>query len=457
MTPEELLEQQRRLGIAMTASDRAARTAPEPSGADGMPVADPSVRAAAAPIANARPFAMPDVTTLRTRATPETATSQPANNAQPQGFGFAGVEATPDQQEAYLRRLYAGDATGTAAEVARQRTTLPAGMMLNPAAYNYGRLSAPRDDLPAFVPLAQQRASRVGVIDLTTPISGSSPRSGEGRGTMLPVGNIQARDAILRAEFPRASRSELSALGNLSYNRPGVFNAAMAGTRLDPALVAQRARAADIQAASSEQSMRFAAEQQPYELARQRANLDAAEQNRLITSENFLRNRASDAAVQTYFSEADDAAIGAAARGGAAPETLFNMARLAADRAQAEREATVGAGTIDEALRGVPQGAPVQVSQNRSGRYLTQFQMRPPAAPRYDNDIERLYAARARAEAAGNAAMVRDIDARLKLVTTRPESVGATALREADAEKGRSNQGQASQEKRVRVKLSDLQ
>ena len=51
--------------------------------------------------------------------------------------------------------------------------------------------------------------------------------------TMLPTGNLAARDALLRAAFPNADRRGVQGLGALAFNRPEAFNTAVAGTALD--------------------------------------------------------------------------------------------------------------------------------------------------------------------------------------------------------------------------------
>lgn len=71
------------------------------------------------------------------------------------------------------------------------------------------------------------------------------PAAGSSGSTMLPTGNPMARDAVLRSQFPNASRNGVGALGNMAWNRPGEFNAAMAGTRLDPTMADQRTRGAE--------------------------------------------------------------------------------------------------------------------------------------------------------------------------------------------------------------------
>lgn len=139
------------------------------------------------------------------------------------------------------------------------------GLIPNPEATNFGRLAQARSDVPAMV--APGSAPR-GVSPLATPSAGIDVNSYVGsryagnndpRGitpgsapapapspTMLPTGNPTARDAILRTQFPNVDRRGLTALGNMAYNRPDTFNAAVAGTRLDPVAIGQQRRGAEL-------------------------------------------------------------------------------------------------------------------------------------------------------------------------------------------------------------------
>jgi hypothetical protein len=95
---------------------------------------------------------------------------------------------------------------------------------------------APNGGQPAAMRDAQGRPMSQ---DATTGAPQSSPS------TLAPTGNPAARDAVLRSQFPNASRGGIGALGNMAWNRPGEFNAAMAGTRLDPTMADQRSRGAE--------------------------------------------------------------------------------------------------------------------------------------------------------------------------------------------------------------------
>jgi hypothetical protein len=100
------------------------------------------------------------------------------------------------------------------------------------------------------------------------------------------------------------------------------------------------------------------------------------------------RTQANDAAVQGYFSAGHDAAIAAAARGGASAETLLNLAHLADERQRVARQDAAGFPTADQAAAVIPEGSAGQVSQTASGRYVTQFQKAPKAAP--ETELDRL-------------------------------------------------------------------
>ena len=346
MTPEELLEQQRRLGIAMTAADRAARSS-------GDQPAPP--QGAFTPLADAQPFEMPNPSLLRARATDD----------------------------------YAGEAPGF----------VPAGYVLNPAATNFGRLSVPRTDLPRFVAAdaVPQGISPTGMqnggIDVRSYIGSRYAGNNDPRGvtpsqspmamtpmpaaaapsSLLPVGNLQARDAILRAEFPRASRAELTALGNLSYNRPGVFNAAMAGTRLDPTLVAQRADATRIQR----------------EEAERRAT-------------QFEQEQIGRGATQNYFAQNGSEGLATAARMGADAGTLTTLAGQERARDQYDfdvEQARERAGRFDDPLRPVSVFGSPAIYNRATGNVMTQPQPKTPAPTAFTKLLQE----RAQAERAGAA------------------------------------------------------
>jgi hypothetical protein len=348
MTPEELLEQQRRLGIAMTAADRAARSSgDEPASPPG----------AFAPLAEAQPFEMPDPSLLRARASNDYA------------------DEAPD--------------------------FVPAGYVLNPAATNFGRLSTPRTDIPRFVPAdaipqgmspLQERAANGGidvrsysgsryvgnndprgVTPLQSPAAITPMPAAAAPSSLLPVGNLQARDAILRAEFPRASRAELSALGNLSYNRPGVFNAAMAGTRLDPALVAQRADATRIQREDAERR-----------------------------ATQFEQEQIGRGATQNYFAQNGSEGLATAARMGADAGTLTTLAGQERARAQYEfdvEQARERAGRFDDPLRPVSVFGSPAIYNRATGNVMTQPQAKTPAPTTFTKLLQE----RAQAERAGSA------------------------------------------------------
>lgn len=212
-----------------------------------------------------------------------------------------------------------------------------ARLVANPAAYNYGRLAAPRSDLPAMVTADDARAAAgrgvspaAGVpgIDVNSYVgsryaqpgaTAAQPAamrdaSGQPMGaapTVLPVGNPTARDAMLRTEFPHASGRDLTALGNYAFNRPDAFNASMGGTRLDPIN-------ADLKQA---------------QLAQEQARATHANTLSLDASDARARTATNDSATQDFFSgDAENAALAAAAKHGASATTLVDLARLAQER-----------------------------------------------------------------------------------------------------------------------------
>lgn len=202
-----------------------------------------------------------------------------------------------------------------------------AGLVPNPAAYNYGRLSSPRSDLPAMVaPDAAAASARLGT-PASAPVGGIDVNSyagsryaqpappTPGAGTLLPAGNPTARDAMLRTEFPHAANRDLVALGNYAYNRPADFNASMAGTRLDPMNV----------------DMKMG------QLAAERARATHEDALTATTTDQHARELGNDKATQDFFSggagDAEQAALAAAAKHGASASTLVDLAKMAQERA----------------------------------------------------------------------------------------------------------------------------
>lgn len=340
--PDRLQMARERLSIAITPDERAARAGRAPGG------------------------------TLD-QALGRTAIPAPA----PMAPGLTAPEVAP--RAAPAADPYAGEAPGF----------VPAGMQRNPEATNFGRLAQERTDVPRFVPQgaaapgidpgeAARRASpgidvrsyagsmwtgtatgpgapqALAAAGRAQPPAGGPPALRDPQGmplgasrTMLPVGNPTARDAMLRSQFPNANRAELSALGNMAWNRPEEFNSAMAGTRLDPVAKTMREEqglaqiAADrVRQARDLQTMKWGEEDRPAELAAKRLQLAGANQDLGIKAED--------------------------------------AARRARDE---QRTETIGYPTAEAAARAIPKGQQGQVTQTRDGRYVVQFQTAQPDRP----------------------------------------------------------------------------
>lgn len=340
----------------------------------------------------------------------------------PQGYvGADGSGPTQAQQDTYLERTMSTPAIDPALATGRMAPP-PAGMMANPAATNFGRLSAPRTDLPAYVPAATQATARAS--------------------TMLPTGNIAARNAVMRSAMPNATPSELTALGNMAWNRPAAFNAAMAGTRLDPAAASERTQqheaslaATRARTAATLASPALDPYQRSLSIQHQELGLDQTRQGMKLTAEEAARRAAGDTATQNFFSETDNAAIAAAARAGAPAQTLFDMHQVATQRAEEARRLSAGAATPREAAQSVPPGAAAQLSQTATGRWVAQFQM-PGATPEVPKtELGKLAVERARAVRDNDPTLVDLIDQRMKMITTRPLTKEEQLRREEVAEK----------------------
>lgn len=230
-----------------------------------------------------------------------------------QGYGFTGREATPDQ---------------VAAGLARSATMNTPATDPNAPAEPVAPVAMPR---PAGNFTAAQAMSRTGLGP-----DGKPSRS------VLPVGNLPARDAMLRAAFPNASRRELQGLGDFAYYQPEAFNAATAGSSLDPSVASARAMQAEVSLASTLQDMNFKREQQPLTLASQRLGLQGTAQGMQISAEEAARRAATDKAAQGFFAANEDPAISAAAKAGAPASTLFDMANVARQRAEDARRIEQG-------------------------------------------------------------------------------------------------------------------
>lgn len=358
----------------------------------------------------------------------------------PQGYvGADGSGPTQAQQDTYLERTMAAPAINPAAATARMGPP-PAGMMDNPAATNFGRLSAPRTDVAPYVPAAPQATARAG--------------------TMLPTGNIAARNAVMRSAMPNATPSELTALGNMAWNRPATFNAAMAGTRLDPAAASERTQQHEARLASTRASTAATLASpalDPYQRAlsiqHQELALDQGRQGMTLTADEAARRAAGDTATQSFFSETDNAAIAAAARAGAPAQTLFDMHHVATQRAEEARRLSAGAATAQEAAQSVPPGAAAQLSQTAHGRWVAQFQM-PGATPEVPKtELGKLDVERARALRDNNPNLVNLIDARMKMITT-PRPISALDRANADAEEDKRKAAEASAGKKTAAQPS---
>lgn len=285
MTPlsyDERLQLTRgRLGIAQTPAERAARGVnfPGQNGTAGTPPLPPAALSAMA------------------EAAPPLSGPAPTVPGQPPAALSAMPTAQPMPPAA---QPLPASARAPAPRPAAPAMQLPPGMTLNPAAFNYGRLSEARTDVPLYT-----EARPAGLMP-------PAPA------TLLPTGNPQARRALLQAQFPNASRSDLNALSNLATVRPEIFNQAVSGTRLDPAAAGRR-EAGEILG-----------------LAGQQQQLEAGAQTTRIQRSEAERRAAGDTATANFFTRGEDAALRAAARAGAPAATLFEMASLAEQRKRAE-------------------------------------------------------------------------------------------------------------------------
>ena len=329
---------------------------------------------------------------------------------------------------------YAGEAPGF----------VPAGMMANPAATNFGRLAEARTDVPRFVMAGEapagltpgQAQARTG-IDVTGYVgsrySGNNNPQGITPGlaaaapapatTMLPTGNLAARDALLRAAFPNADRRGVQGLGALAFNRPEAFNTAVAGTALDATAAEARRRqgeaslaATQIGTAASQQGMTFQKELQPGALAAQSLAAQATGQGIETSTDEATRRATGDAAAQNFFSADDNAAIGAAASGGAPAAVLFDMANLARTRAQ-DAQNNARATPTESTLMGrraVVANGNVQFEQGSKTPATT--------------TLYKLRAERAQALADGDTAGVKEFDQAIKNEITRPTNFFQEAM-----------------------------
>lgn len=379
MTFDERLQLAReRLNIALSPAERATRVGSEPGGL--LDMVETTMRPAApAPAAF-------DLPTVQARA------------------------AAPAVDDPY-----AGEAPGF----------VPAGMAPNPMATNGGRLSEPRNDVPRWVtagtaPVVSPAvaASRTNGIDVKSYVgsmwNGTATGPGADQalraaapqspaptgGTMLPTGNIQARDAILRAQFPNAPRSGIVALGNMAFNRPEAFNASVAGTRLDPVTTGlqREGLSADLAArqvhtADMERRSQWAVQDRPLDLATREANLTATQQQIGITAEQAARRASGDAVT----AEALGGALGIDLSG-APREAIMDIASFAAQRVDAARRAESAIPRETTIL-----GEPAVVTNGN-----VQFK---PAHATPTTNLAKLLTERAAAERAGDAATVKVYDA----------------------------------------------
>jgi hypothetical protein len=331
---------------------------------------------------------------------------------------------------------YAGEAPGF----------VPAGMMANPAATNFGRLAEARTDVPRFVMAGEapagltpgQAQARTG-IDVTGYVGSRYAGNNNPQGitpglaaaapapapatTMLPTGNLAARDALLRAAFPNADRRGVQGLGALAFNRPETFNTAVAGTALDATAAEARRKqgeaslaATQMGTAASRQGMTFQQELQPGALAAQSLAAQATGQGIQTSIDEATRRATGDAATQNFFSADDNAAIGAAAAGGAPAAVLFDMAALARTRAQDAQSAARATPTETTLLgrRAVVANGNVQFEQGS----------KPPATTL----LYKLRAERAQALADGDTTGVKDYDQAIQNEITRPKTFFQEAM-----------------------------
>jgi hypothetical protein len=243
----------------------------------------------------------------------------------------------------------------------------------------------------------------------------------------LPVGNPGARDAILRASFPQASRSELFSLGAMAYNRPDEFNAATGG-KFDPAVARSRAgmdSAKDaLDLASKAQSMRLGGEQAAVSMATQMQGAD-------ISAEEAQRRAQGDMAAQSYFANSDDPEIATLARNGAPSAQLLDLANLARQRAQ---DAAAAAAKV-----------PVPFAAQPGAAYMTNGNIQviprePVAKTPATSSLARLIAERRQALAAGDTETVAIYDAAIETETTR----AVDPLKQEIRNKMRETNGSAS-------------
>lgn len=240
----------------------------------------------------------------------------------------------------------------------------------NPAAYNYGRLSMPRTDVAPVTPPAS--------VPVTAPA------------TMLPTGNISARNAMLRVNFPNASAREVSALGAYAFNRPAQFNTSMAGTGLDPAMSGLRQASAQANldstrtsTAATAQGMQISAQAAPANLDATRASTAATVQGTQIHADEAARRISGDAfAGQAAGTGTTNVPSG----------VLFQAAEQALQREQHALRRSAGFGSAAEAASAIPAGRPGQISQTADGRYITQFQTADKAKP--ESELGKLMAER---------------------------------------------------------------
>lgn len=325
---------------------------------------------------------------------------------------------------------YAGEAPGF----------VPAGMMANPAATNFGRLADARTDVPRFVMAGEapagltpgQAQARTG-IDVTGYVGSRYAGNNNPQGitpglaaaapapapatTMLPTGNLAARDALLRAAFPNADRRGVQGLGALAFNRPEAFNTAVAGTALDATAAEARRKqgeaslaATKMGTAASQQGMTFQQELQPGALAAQSLAAQATGQGIQTSTDEATRRATGDAATQNFFSADDNAAIGAAASGGAPAAVLFDMANLARTRAEDARRATSAIPTETTLL-----GRRAVVANGN-------VQFEPVAKTPTTTTLAKLRAEMAQAEAAGDTAGVKQYLQAIEMEITRPKN-----------------------------------
>lgn len=329
---------------------------------------------------------------------------------------------------------YAGEAPGF----------VPAGMMANPAATNFGRLAEARTDVPRFVMAGEapagltpgQAQARTG-IDVTGYVGSRYAGNNNPQGitpglaaaapapatTMLPTGNLAARDALLRAAFPNADRRGVQGLGALAFNRPEAFNTAVAGTALDATAAEARRKqgeaslaATKMGTAASQQGMTFQQELQPGALAAQSLAAQATGQGIQTSTDEATRRATGDAAAQNFFSADDNAAIGAAASGGAPAAVLFDMANLARTRAQ----------DAQNAARATPTESTLMGRRAVVTNGNVQFE--PVSKTPATTQLYKLRAERAQALADGDTAGVKEFDQAIQNEITRPKNFVQDAM-----------------------------